>query len=61
VVVVAAGGEERGLVSHALHEVEAEHVPVEPDRAVEVRDLQMDVADVDAWIDRGCHALNRTR
>ena len=52
-VVVAARGEKRGLVAHALHEVEAEHVAIEADRAVEVRDLQMDVSDVDAGIDRG--------
>jgi len=56
VVVLTAGGEECRLVAHALHEVEAEHVPVEADGAVDVRDLQMDMADVDAGIDQGSHA-----
>ena len=51
-VVVAAGGEERGLVAQALRHVEAEHVSVERERTVDVRDLQVDVADVDAGVDR---------
>ena len=51
-VVVPAGGQERGLVAHLLREVEAEHVAVEVDRAIEVGDLEMDVADVHAGVDR---------
>jgi len=51
VVVVAAGREERRLVAHALHLVEAEDVAVEAERAVDVRHLQVDVPDVDSGID----------
>ena len=50
-VVVAAGGDERGLVAAAVLELEAEHADVEGERAVEVADLEVNVADVDAWID----------
>ena len=50
-VVIAACREERGLVPHALHLVEAENVAVEAERAVDVRDLQVDVPDVDSGID----------
>ena len=55
-VVVAPGGEKRRLVAEPLLELEAEHVAVEVDRPVEVRDLQVDVPDVDAGIDRLCHS-----
>ena len=51
-MVVAACREERGLIAHALHEVEAEHAAVEVERAVDVGDLEMDVADVHPGIDR---------
>ena len=47
VVMVTAGGDERGLRAEALHEFEAEHVAVEGERAVEVGDLEVDVADAD--------------
>ncbi len=50
-VVVAAGREKGGLVADPLREVEAEDVAVEGKRAVDVRDLQVDVPDVDARID----------
>ena len=52
-VVVVAGGDERGLVAHPLLQLEAEHADVEAERALDVGDLQVDVADVDAGIDRG--------
>ena len=51
-VVVAAGGDEGRLVAQPLLELEAEHPAVEVERAVEVGDLEVDVADVDAGIDR---------
>ena len=54
-MVIAARREEGGLVAHALHQLEAEHVPVEAERAVEVGDLQMDVPDVRPWVDRVRH------
>src|SRR5206468_11788069 len=38
-------------ISHSLHHVEAEDVVVEGERAVDVGDLQMDVADVDSRVD----------
>ncbi len=44
VVVVATGGEERGLLTELCHEAEAEHVAVEGDRFRYRRHLQVDVA-----------------
>ena len=44
VMVVAAGGEEGGLLAELRHEVEAEHVAVEGDRVGDRRHLQVDVA-----------------
>jgi hypothetical protein len=55
VVVVAAGAEEGGGRAHPLRQLEAQHALVERQRAVEVGDLQVDVADVDAGIDGVCH------
>ena len=51
VVVVAAGGDERGLVAVAEHQLEAEHALVEGERAVDVAHLEVNVADVNARID----------
>ena len=51
-VVVAAGAQEGGLVAVARRLLEAEHVAPEPERAVEIGDLEVDVADVDARMDR---------
>jgi hypothetical protein len=53
VVVVAAGRDERGLVAETRLLLEPENVAPEPERAVEIRDLQVDVPDVDARIDAG--------
>ena len=50
-VVIAAGGDERRLVAHALLELEAENSAVEVERALDVRNLQVDVADVDSRVD----------
>jgi hypothetical protein len=58
VMVVATGGDEGGLIPHSLPQLEAEDAAVEADRAIEIGDLQMDVTDVDARIDR--HAPDRT-
>ncbi len=52
VMVVAARGDECGLVPQPLLQLESEHAGVERERAIDVRHLQMDVADVDARIDR---------
>ena len=46
-VVVAAGRDERGLLAVALDQLEAEHAAVEGERAVEVGDLEVDVADAE--------------
>ena len=45
-VVITASGKKRGLGAVALGELEAEDVVVEVERAVEVGDLEVDVADV---------------
>ena len=51
-VVVAAGRDERRLVAEALLQLEAEHAAVERERAIDVGHLEVDVADVDAGVDR---------
>jgi hypothetical protein len=53
VVVIAARGEERGLVAHALGETETEDTVVEGDGPLEVGDFEVDVADVGACRDWG--------
>jgi hypothetical protein len=52
VVVVPARRDEGGLPAEPVLELETEHVAPERERPVEVGDLQVDVADVDAGIDR---------
>ena len=52
VVVVAARRDEGRLVAEALLELEAEHAALERERPVDVRDLEVDVPDVDARVDR---------
>ena len=54
VVVVATGAEEcrTGL---ARDHVEAQHPAVERDRTIEIRDLEVDVADVNSRIDALAH------
>ena len=44
-VVIAAGGNERRAVAHALHHLEAEHAAIEAEGAVEIGDLEMDMSD----------------
>ena len=45
VVVVAAGGNERRLRSHALHQFKPKNAAVKRERAFQVRYLEMDMAD----------------
>jgi hypothetical protein len=52
VVVVAACGDEGRLLAVALHQAEAEHIAVEGECTVDVRHLEMNVADVDPRVDR---------
>jgi hypothetical protein len=52
VVVIAAGRDERRAVAHPLHQLEAEHVAIEAERAVEIGDLEMDMPDTGAGDDR---------
>ena len=59
VVVVPAGGDERGLVAELLHLLEAEHVTVERERALDVAHLQVNVTDVHAR-DRSPSAVKGT-
>src|SRR6266540_7112652 len=51
VMVVAARGDEGGLVADARLLLEAQHLDIERERAVDVGHLQMNMADVDAGID----------
>src|ERR1051325_6727638 len=50
-MVVAAGRDEGRLVADSLHQVEAQDVAGEGERAVDVGDLQVDVPDVDSRIE----------
>jgi hypothetical protein len=59
VVVVAAGRDEGYLLAEALLQLESEHAAVEGEGAIEVGDLEVDVADVDAGIDRLSHPAPR--
>jgi hypothetical protein len=48
VVMIAAGGDERGVRAQALHQLEAEHAAIEAKCAVEIGDLEMDMPDAGA-------------
>jgi hypothetical protein len=52
VVVIAAGRNEGGLRSVALHQLETEHVAIKAERAIEIGDLEVDMADARAGGDR---------
>ena len=51
-VVIAAGRDKGRLVAESLLQLEAENAAVEVQRAVEVGHFEVDMADVDAGIDR---------
>lgn len=51
-MMISAGGYERGLAPVTLGQREAEHAHVETKRAVEIGDLEMDMSDPGAGIDR---------
>ena len=53
VVVVAAGGQEHRAVAHALLFLQPDRVAPEAEGAVEVGDLQVDMADPRAGVDGG--------
>ena len=48
VVMIAAGRDERGAVAQPHDQIEPEHALIERERAIDVRDLQMHVADAGA-------------
>src|SRR5216683_7056987 len=43
VMVIAAGRDERRLCAHPLLQLEAKHIAIKSERAVEIGDLKMDV------------------
>jgi hypothetical protein len=57
-MVVSAGRKESRLRPVTLGNFKAEHIAVEPDRAVEVSNLQMDVTDPDFGMDGRCHVCS---
>src|SRR5437588_10045582 len=61
VMVITSGGEEGGLVSVSLGELEAEHVAVKAERAVEISHFQVHVADADRVMNADTHASTVTR
>src|SRR5918999_3942562 len=48
VVVVAASGHERGLAGHECHELEAEHVAVEAQAALQIANVKVHVANYES-------------
>src|ERR671910_2966317 len=50
VVMVAAGGDERGGAGHERHELEAEHVAVEAQAALQIADVKVHVANYESRI-----------
>src|ERR1700674_32330 len=50
VMMIATGGNERGLLAGALHQFEAEDSAIESERSFEVGHLEMDVTYADAGI-----------
>ncbi len=58
VMMVAAGGEECGLCAVTLGELESKDIAIESEGAIEVGDLQMNVADSDVGMDRFCGRLH---
>jgi hypothetical protein len=51
-MMVAAGGNERGLIAVALRQFEAQHTAIEAERALEISDLEVDVTDPGSGGDR---------
>jgi hypothetical protein len=51
VVVIAPGRHEGRLGAVALHQLKAEHAAIEGERALEIRHLEVNMADPDARID----------
>jgi len=52
-MVIAPRRDERGLRAVPLSQLEAENADIEPQRAFQIGNLQMDMADTDVRIDRG--------
>jgi hypothetical protein len=55
VMVVATGAEKGGARAHALGYVESQHPLVESQRSIEIRNLQVHVANIDAGVDGFVH------
>ena len=53
-MVITAGRNKRGLRSEALRQLETEDAAVKPERALEVSNFEMNVADARAGIDGRC-------
>jgi hypothetical protein len=51
-MVIAACGDKCRLRSAPLHQLEAEHAAIELQRPIKLGDLEMDMADAGAGIDR---------
>ena len=54
VMMVTACGKERRLPAVDLRDLKTEHVTVEAQRALQVSDLEVNVAHSDRWMDRVC-------
>ena len=47
-MMIAAGRDEGRAGAHPLHQFETKHIAIEPERAIEVRHLEMDMPDAGA-------------
>ena len=52
VMMISARTDECGLRAEALHQLEAEHAAIELERAIKISHLQVNMADVNARVDR---------
>ena len=50
-MMIAARGNKCGLGAEPLHQFETEHPDIEAERALEIGDLQVDVANADTGVD----------
>jgi hypothetical protein len=50
-MMITAGGDKRGVIAVALHQFKSEYATIKIQRAIEIGDFEMDMADADARID----------
>ena len=58
-MMIIAGPQKRGMLTHPLRHLESQHIGIESDRPLQIRDFQVNVTDNRFWVYR-CrwHRLN---